>query len=123
MNVILRTIFGAEGAELEELRKIVPRYAKFGSAMVKFMPVPKLRTQRYSPWSRMDEVRSAFDQVIFTLIERAEAVSGTGVRTDVLALPRAQRACSTKTGHRPARYLRRTGDPSSVPVMRPQQRP
>ena len=41
LNVILRTIFGAEGAELEELREIVPRYAKFGSAMVKFMPVPK----------------------------------------------------------------------------------
>jgi len=49
LNVILRTIFGAEGAELEELREIVPRYAKFGSAMVKFMPVPKLRTHRYSP--------------------------------------------------------------------------
>ena len=57
LNVILRTIFRAEGAELEELREVVARYAKFGSTMVKFMPVPKLRTQRYSPWSRMDEVR------------------------------------------------------------------
>jgi cytochrome P450 len=86
LNVILRTIFGAEGAELEELRAIVPRYAKFGSAMVKFMPVPKLRTHHYSPWSRMDEVRSAFDQVIYALIDRAEADPGLGERTDVLAL-------------------------------------
>ena len=86
LNVILRTIFGAEGAELEVLREIVPRYAKFGSTMVKFMPVPKWRTQRYSPWGRMDEVRKAFDQVIFTLIERAETDPGLADRTDVLAL-------------------------------------
>jgi len=86
LNVILRTIFGAEGTELEELREIVPRYAKFGSAMVKFMPVPKLRNWRHSPWSRFDEVRRAFDQVIFTLIEKAEADPGLGDRTDVLAL-------------------------------------
>jgi len=86
LNVILRTIFGAEGAELAELRKIVPRYAKFGSAMVKFMPVPKLRARRYSPWGTLDEVRRAFDRVIFTLIDRAEADSELGERTDVLAL-------------------------------------
>ena len=86
LNVILRTIFGAEGAELDELREVVPRYAKFGSAMVKFMPVPKLRTRRYSPWSRLDAVRKAFDQVIFALIEKAEVDPGLGERTDVLAL-------------------------------------
>ena len=85
LSVILRTIFGAKGAELEELREIVPRYAKFGSSMVKFMPVPKLRTQGYSPWSRLDDVRRAFDQVIFRLIEKAEADPGLGERTDVLA--------------------------------------
>jgi cytochrome P450 family 138 len=86
LNVILRTILGAEGAELEELRAIVPRYAKFGSAMVKFMPVPKLRTRRYSPWCRMDEVRRVLDQVILTLVDKAEADPGLGERTDVLAL-------------------------------------
>ncbi len=92
LNVILRTVFGAEGAELKELREIVPRYAKFGSAMVKFMPVPKLRTQRYSPWSRLDEVRRAFDQVILRLIEKAEADPGLADRTDVLALLLRSRA-------------------------------
>jgi cytochrome P450 len=86
LNVILRTVFGADGAELEELRAVVPRYAKFGSAMVKFMPVPKWRTQRHSPWSGLDEVRWTFDQVIFTLIDKAEADPALGERTDVLAL-------------------------------------
>ena len=85
LNVILRTIFGAQGAELDELREVVPRYAKFGSAMVKFMPKPRLRSRRCTPWRRMDEVRKAFDGAIFTLIERAEADPGLDERTDVLA--------------------------------------
>ena len=86
LSVIMRTILGAEGAELEELRAIVSRYAKFGSAMVKFMPVPKLRTKRYTPWSRLDEIRGEFDRSILAAIERAEADPGLGERTDVLAL-------------------------------------
>jgi len=86
LNVILRTIFGAEGDELIALREIVPRYAKFGSAMVKFMPVPKQRSRRFSPWSRMDGVRRAFDDVIETLIDKAERDPRFDERTDVLAL-------------------------------------
>ena len=86
LNVILRTIFGAEGGELEELRETVARYANYGSAIVKFMPVPKLRTQRYSPWRKFDEIRRAFDRIIFTLIDRAEADPELGQRTDVLAV-------------------------------------
>ena len=108
LSVILRTIFGAKGAELEELREIVPRYAKFGSAMVKFMPVPRLRTQGYSPWRRLDEVRRAFDQVIFRLIEKAEADPGLDERTDVLAAVTAQQA-RRRNRDVAARYLRRTG--------------
>lgn len=85
LNVILRTIFGVEGAELDDLREVVPRYAKFGSAMVKFMPVPKLRNRRCTPWGRMDTVRRAFDRVLLALIARAEADPGLGERTDLLA--------------------------------------
>jgi cytochrome P450 len=86
LNVILRTIFGAEGAELEELREIVPRHSTFASTMVKFMPVPTFRTLRCSPWSRMDEIRRALDRIMFRIIEKAEADPGLGERTDVLAL-------------------------------------
>jgi cytochrome P450 family 138 len=85
LNVILRTIFGAEGAELEELREIAPRHTALASTMVKFMPAPILRTLRYGPWSRLDEIRRAIDQIVSTLIERAEADPELGERTDVLA--------------------------------------
>ncbi|HXO22952.1 MAG TPA: cytochrome P450, partial [Streptosporangiaceae bacterium] len=44
LNVILRTIFGADGAELEELREIVKRFTKRGSILAKLMPAPKFRT-------------------------------------------------------------------------------
>ncbi len=86
LNVILRTIFGAEGAELTELREVCPRHASIGSVMVKFMPLPIARTRRYSPWRRMDEVRRNLDKVIFALIERAEADPELDQRTDVLAV-------------------------------------
>ena len=86
LNVILRTIFGAQGAEVDELRDVGPRHASIGSVMVKFMPVPKSRTRRYSPWRRMDKVRGDFNQAIFALIERAEADPQLDRRTDVLAL-------------------------------------
>ncbi|HKV17788.1 MAG TPA: cytochrome P450, partial [Mycobacterium sp.] len=85
LNVILRTVFGAEGDELVALRDIVPRYAQYGSAMVKFMPVPRLRSARFSPWRRMDRVRNAFDEVIGALIDRAATDPGLDQRTDVLA--------------------------------------
>lgn len=85
LNVILRTVFGAEGAELDDLREIGPRHARFGSAMVKFMPVPTGRARRLSPWHRMDEIRGSLDRVIFGLIGRAEADPGLRERTDVLA--------------------------------------
>ena len=85
LNVILRTIFGADEAELEELREIVPPYMKLGSLMA-FVPAPPFRTGRYSPWGKLDEFRKAFDRIVFTLIERAEADPGLGERADVLAL-------------------------------------
>jgi cytochrome P450 family 138 len=100
LNVILRTVCGAEGAELAQLREIVSRYAKLGSAIEKFMPVPKLRTQRYSPWRRMDDVRKAFDRIVFSLIDRAETDPGLGKRTDVLAmLLRSRREAESAMSH------------------------
>jgi hypothetical protein len=71
----LRTIFGADGAELEELdqlSEIVPPYMKLGQLMA-FAPVPPFWTGRHSPWGKLDELRKAFDRIVFTLIDRAEA--------------------------------------------------
>lgn len=86
LNVILRTILGAQPAELEQLRQRVRRFATYGSAMVKYLPVPAQRTRWFSPWSKMDEVRREIDAAMVPLIERAAADPGLGQRSDVLAL-------------------------------------
>ena len=63
LNVILRTIFGADGPELEELREIVPPWMTLGSLMA-FVPAPPFRTGRHSPWGKLDEFRKAFDRIV-----------------------------------------------------------
>lgn len=86
LNVILRTIFGGGGgAELEELREIVPPFIKLGSVLA-FVPAPPFRTGRYSPWSKLDAFRADFDRIVTTLIGQAEADPNLGERTDILAL-------------------------------------
>ena len=85
LNVILRTILGADGAELEELREIVPPWMTLGSVMA-FVPRPPFRTGRHSPWGKLDEFRKAFDRIVLTLIDRAEADPSLAERADILAL-------------------------------------
>jgi cytochrome P450 len=87
LNVILRTIFGADGAdgvELEKLREIVPPYMKLGQLLA-FAPAPPLWTRRHSPWRKLDEFRTVFNRIVFTLIDRAEADPNLVDRQDILA--------------------------------------
>jgi cytochrome P450 len=87
LNVILRTIFGADGSqrdELEQLSEIVPPFMKLGQLMA-FVPTPPFRTGRHSPWGTLDEFRTAFDRIVNALIARAEADPNLGGRTDILA--------------------------------------
>jgi cytochrome P450 family 138 len=87
LNVILRTVFGGdgtEGDELEQLSEIVPPYMKLGQLLA-FVPAPPFRTGRHSPWGTLDELRKAFDRIVCTLIDRAEADPGLGERADILA--------------------------------------
>jgi cytochrome P450 family 138 len=85
LNVILRTVFGADGVELDYLRTIVPPFAKLGSRLAT-LPEPPLRLKRFGPWARMDEFRRNFDRTVFTLIDKAEADPRFDDRTDILAL-------------------------------------
>lgn len=85
LNVILRTLLGADEAELKELRKIIPPHMRLGQVMA-FLPAPPFPTGRYSPWGKLDEFGKAFDRIMFMLMDRAEADPGLGERTDVLAL-------------------------------------
>jgi hypothetical protein len=85
LNVILRTVFGADGAELDHLREIIPPWAKLGSRMAT-LPEPPFSTGRRSPWGRLAEFRRNFDRTVFALIDKAQADSGLEERTDILAL-------------------------------------
>ncbi|MEO3759863.1 cytochrome P450 [Mycobacterium sp. B14F4] len=85
LNVILRTVFGADGAELDYLREIIPPWAKLGSRMAT-LPEPPFPTGRFSPWGRLADFRRNFDRTVFTLIDKARADPGLDERTDILAL-------------------------------------
>jgi cytochrome P450 family 138 len=85
LNVILRTVFGADGAELDYLREIIPPWAELGSRLAT-LPEPPFSTGRYSPWGRLAEFRRNFDRTVFALIDKAEADPQLDERTDILAL-------------------------------------
>lgn len=85
LNVILRILFGAEGSEIEELSEIIPSYMRLGQLMA-FAPTPRFWTGRHSPWGKLAEFRTAFDRIVFTLIDRAQHDSDLAERPDILAL-------------------------------------
>ena len=78
-------MFGADGAELDYLREIIPPWAKLGSRMAT-LPEPPFSTGRYSPWGRLAEFRRNFDRTVFALIDKAKADPRLEERTDILAL-------------------------------------
>lgn len=85
LNVILRTIFGADGGECEELRGTVPPFMKLGQQMA-FVPAPPMWARARGPWRKLDDFRESFDRIVHALITRAQADPGLGDRTDLLAL-------------------------------------
>ena len=109
LNVILRTIFGADGAELDELREIIPPWMKLGSLMA-FVPAPPFRTGRLSPWGKLDEFRKAFDRIVLHADRQGRGRSGSrragGHPGVVAAQPARRRNRDVAAGH-----LRRTVDP------------
>lgn len=85
LNAILRAVFGADGAELDELRRLIPPWVTLGSRLAA-LPKPKRDYGRFSPWHRLDKWRQQYDKVIDTLIAAERADPNFDQRTDVLAL-------------------------------------
>ncbi|KAA1248978.1 cytochrome P450 [Mycobacterium simiae] len=85
LNAILRAVFGANGAALDELRRILPPWVTLGSRLAA-LPKPKRNYGRYSPWGRLAEYRRQYDTVIDKLIDDERADPNFADRTDVLAL-------------------------------------
>jgi cytochrome P450 len=85
LNAILRAVFGAEGAELGELRTLLPAMVKLGSRLVA-LPIPRTDLGRWSPWGRAHAYRREYDAIIDRLIAAARQDPRLDERDDVLAL-------------------------------------
>lgn len=85
LNAILRAVFGAEGAEFDRLRELLPTMVELGARLATF-PEPTRNWGRFSPWGRFRRMRVEYDQVVGGLIEAAERDEHLDDRDDVLAL-------------------------------------
>ncbi len=85
LNIILRAIFGADGAELETLRRIIPPWVTLGSRLA-VLPTASREHGRWNPWRRLADYRREYNTVIDTLVEQAEGDPRFDERTDILAL-------------------------------------
>lgn len=86
LNVILRTIFGARRAELDELRRMILSTVRLGSVLVMLpMPAPgsTLSSSRLAPWGWLAQRRARYEGIVDTLIEQLRASSAE--RAEVLS--------------------------------------
>jgi cytochrome P450 family 138 len=82
LNAILRAVFGAEGAEFDELRDLLPDMVTVGSRIV-LLPIPKGRMPRWTPWGRYRAMRREYNAIIDRLIDKATDLDD---RNDVLSM-------------------------------------
>ncbi len=84
LNAILRTVFGAEGKEFDELRDLLPRMVTLGSRLAA-VPIPKFGG-KFGPWARFFAMRREYDRVIARLVEKTRQAGDLDERDDVLAM-------------------------------------
>jgi cytochrome P450 len=85
LNAILRAVFGADGAELAQLRVLLPAMVKLGSRLA-VLPIPRTDLGRWSPWGRAFGYRREYDAIVDRLIAAARQDPRLDERNDVLAL-------------------------------------
>ena len=85
LNIILRAVFGADGAELQRLRELLPKWVTLGSRLTA-LPSPKGQPGRFSPWARLAAYRRDYDGLVDNLIAGARRDPHFEDRTDVLSL-------------------------------------
>lgn len=85
LNVILRAVFGAEGDDFDELRRVIVPWAKLGSQL-STLPMPRRTYGRYTPWGRLAEWRRKYDIIIDRMIDKGQAAPESEHRTDILSL-------------------------------------
>lgn len=85
LRVILRAVFGAEGAELSELAKLLPPLTTLGQRMVT-LPLLRRDLGPRSPGGRFASMRRRYDELISRLVDKHLSDPGLGERIDILAL-------------------------------------
>jgi cytochrome P450 family 138 len=85
LNVILRAVFGADGAELQRLRELLPKWVTLGSRLAA-IPTPPGPIGRRGPWGRLAAYRRDYESLIDGLVDRANRDPDLQERTDILAL-------------------------------------
>jgi len=91
LNAILRAVFGAEGAEFDELRKLLPSIVALGSKTARLPLWARRDFGRLSPGGRLARQRRRYDEVIAKLIAGARRDPNFAKRSDVLSLLLAAR--------------------------------
>jgi cytochrome P450 len=85
LSVILRAVFGAEGAEFGQLRELLPRMVALGSRLAS-LPIPEVDLGWWSPWGRFRAMRRRYDAIVERLIAGAARDPHLDERDDILAM-------------------------------------
>lgn len=85
LNAILRAVFGADGEQLDELRRIIPPWVTLGSKLA-VLPAPSRTYGRFTPWGRLAAYRRQYDAIVDRLIDTVRADPNFDTRDDVLTL-------------------------------------
>jgi cytochrome P450 len=86
LNAILRTVFGAEGDALDELRELLPPMVLHASRMAVLPPVVRRDFGPRSPGGKLTAHRQRYDEIIECLIADVRRDPAFQERNDVLAL-------------------------------------
>jgi cytochrome P450 len=85
LRVILRAVFGAEGAELHELERLLPKATASGQRMV-LAPALRRDLGPLSPGGRLARMRARYMAIVDRLVDERLADPDLRERTDVLSM-------------------------------------
>lgn len=85
LNAILRAVFGADGEQLDSLRRIIPPMVELGSRLAT-LPNTAINLGRFDPWERFTARRREYDSIIEDLISTVRSDPDFAERTDIISL-------------------------------------
>lgn len=86
LNAILRTVFGADGAALDELRELLPPMVLHASRLAVMPPIVRRNFGAWSPGGKLASYRERYDEIIRRLICEIRNDPKFAERNDVLSL-------------------------------------